>query len=276
MTSQTYLELNDGRRIPQVGLGVFKADDDAAATAVRTAIETGYRHVDTAAIYGNEAGVGKGVRDSGIAREDIFITTKVWNDAQGFEATLKAAEESLSRLKLDYVDLYLIHWPAPSRDLYVDTWRALIRLREEGKVKSIGVSNFTAEHLDRIIAETGIAPVLNQIELHPRFQQTALARADAERGVLTESWSPLGRGAMLDDATIGEIASRLGRTPAQVILRWHVQNGFVVIPKSVTASRIAENFDLFSFELTQEDMARIAGLDDGGGRIGPDPMTAEF
>lgn len=276
MTSQTYLELNDGRRIPQVGLGVFKAEDDAAAAAVRTAIETGYRHVDTAAIYGNEAGVGKGVRDSGIARDEIFITTKVWNDAQGFEATLKAAEESLSRLKLDYVDLYLIHWPAPSRDLYVDTWRALIRLREEGKVKSIGVSNFTAEHLDRIIAETGIAPVLNQIELHPRFQQRALAKADAERGVLTESWSPLGRGAMLDDATIGEIAGRLGRTPAQVILRWHVQNGFVVIPKSVTASRIAENFDLFSFELTQEDMARIAGLDDSGGRIGPDPMTAEF
>ena len=152
----------------------------------------------------------------------------------------------------------------------------MIRLREEGKVKSIGVSNFTAEHLDRIIAETGVAPVLNQIELHPRFQQQALAKANAERGVLTESWSPLGRGAMLDDATIGQIASRLGRTPAQVILRWHVQNGFVVIPKSVTASRIAENFDLFSFELSQEDMALIAGLDDRGGRIGPDPMTAEF
>ena len=216
------------------------------------------------------------MRDSGIAREEIFITTKVWNEAQGFDATLKAAEESLSRLQLDYVDLYLIHWPAPSRDLYVDTWRALIRLREEGKVKSIGVSNFTAEHLDRIIAETGVAPVLNQIELHPRFQQQALAKANAERGVLTESWSPLGRGAMLDDATIGQIASRLGRTPAQVILRWHVQNGFVVIPKSVTASRIAENFDLFSFELSQEDMALIAGLDDRGGRIGPDPMTAEF
>ena len=276
MTSQTYLELNDGRRIPQVGLGVFKAEDDAAATAVRTAIEAGYRHVDTAAIYGNEAGVGKGVRDSGIARDEIFITTKVWNDAQGFDSTLKAAEESLSRLGLEYVDLYLIHWPAPKRDLYVDTWRALIRLREEGRVKSIGVSNFTAEHLDRIIAETGIAPVLNQIELHPRFQQKPLARADAERGVLTESWSPLGRGAMLDDETIGEIASRLGRTPAQVILRWHVQNGFVVIPKSVTASRIRENFDLFSFELTEADMALIASLDDSGGRIGPDPMTAEF
>ncbi|WP_062228364.1 aldo/keto reductase [Aureimonas frigidaquae] len=276
MTSQPYLTMNDGRTIPQLGLGVFKAEDSDAQAAVRTAIETGYRHVDTAAIYGNEAGVGRGVADSGIARDDLFITTKLWNEAQGFDSTLRAAEESLGKLGMDYVDLYLIHWPSPRRDLYVETWRALIRLREEGRVRSIGVSNFTAEHLDRIISETGVTPVLNQIELHPRFQQAALSEANRERDVLTQAWSPLGQGRLLEDAVLTEIAARHGRSPAQVILRWHLQKGFVVIPKSVTPQRIRDNFDVFDFELSQEDMAAVGGLDKADGRIGPDPMKADF
>lgn len=276
MTSQPYLTMNDGRTIPQLGLGVFKAEDSDAQAAVRTAIETGYRHVDTAAIYGNEAGVGRGVADTGIARDDLFITTKLWNEEQGFDSTLRAAEESLGKLGMDYVDLYLIHWPSPRRDLYVETWRALIRLREEGRVRSIGVSNFTAEHLDRIISETGVTPVLNQIELHPRFQQARLAEANRERDVLTQAWSPLGQGRLLEDPVLTEIAARHDRSPAQVILRWHLQKGFVVIPKSVTPQRIRDNFDVFDFELSQEDMAAVGGLDKADGRIGPDPMKADF
>lgn len=274
--TQSIITLHDGKQIPQVGLGVWRTPNDGAANAVSAAIRAGYRHVDTAAIYENEQGVGEGLRQSGASRDQLFITTKLWNADQGFDSTLKAFDASLERLGLDYVDLYLIHWPAPSRDLYVDTWKAFIRLKEEGRAKSIGVSNFTAEHLDRLIRETGEKPVLNQIELHPRFQQQALRDAHAERGIATESWSPLGQGQLLEDPVIDGIARKHAKTPAQIIIRWHVDNGLIVIPKSVTPSRITENFDVSGFELNETDLAAINGMDRKDGRIGPDPMTAAF
>ncbi|MFE8596333.1 aldo/keto reductase [Archangium violaceum] len=276
MSAQTSIQLNDGRSIPQVGLGVWQASNEQAALAVRTALEAGYRHVDTAAIYDNEKGVGEGLRASGVKREEVFITTKLWNNAQGGDSTLKAFDQSLERLGLDYVDLYLIHWPAPRKGLYVESWKALKRLKEEGRARSIGVSNFTAEHLDRIIGETGIVPVLNQIELHPRFQQKALREAHARHNIVTQSWSPLGQGQLLSDPVIGQLAARHKRTPAQVVIRWHIDSGLVVIPKSVTPARIKENLDVFSFRLDAEDMAQIEKLDSANGRIGPDPMTATF
>ncbi|KFA94196.1 aldo/keto reductase [Archangium violaceum] len=276
MSAQTSIQLNDGRSIPQVGLGVWQSSNEQAALAVRTALEAGYRHVDTAAIYDNEKGVGEGLRASGVKREEVFITTKLWNSAQGGDSALEAFDQSLKRLGLDYVDLYLIHWPAPRKGLYVESWKALKRLKEEGRARSIGVSNFTAEHLDRIIGETGIVPVLNQIELHPRFQQKALREAHARHNIVTQSWSPLGQGQLLSDPVIGQLAARHKRTPAQVVIRWHIDNGLVVIPKSVTPARIKENFDVFGFRLDAEDMARIAKLDSANGRIGPDPMTATF
>lgn len=276
MTQQPTVPLNVGKAIPQVGLGVWQTPNDGAAAAVSTAIRAGYRHVDTAAVYENESGVGEGLRQSGVARDELFVTTKVWNADQGFDATLKAFDASLGRLGLDHVDLYLIHWPAPTKGLYVDTWRALVRLKEERRARSIGVSNFTVEHLDRLIAETGVKPVLNQIELHPRFQQRALREAHAQRGIATESWSPLGQGRLLEDAVITRVAEKHGKTPAQVIIRWHVDNGLVVIPKSVTPSRIVANFDVFGFRLDKDDMADIASLDASDGRLGPDPMTAAF
>ncbi|WP_181702458.1 aldo/keto reductase [Chthonobacter albigriseus] len=276
MKDQPFVSLHDGNSIPQVGLGVWQTPNDGAAAAVQAALATGYRHVDTAAIYGNEEGVGQGLRAAGLPRDDVFVTTKVWNDSQGFDSTLKALDDSLTRLGLAYVDLYLIHWPAPRRGQFVDTWRALGRLQAEGRVRSIGVSNFEVEHLDRIIEETGVKPVINQIEVHPRFQQHALRRAHAERGIVTESWSPLGQGKLLADPVIGEIAKKHGKTPAQTIIRWHIDNGLVVIPKSVTPSRIRENFDVFGFTLDKDDLARIAALDAPDGRIGPNPMTATF
>lgn len=274
--TQSIITLHNGKQIPQVGLGVWRTPNDGAANAVSTAIRAGYRHVDTAAIYENEQGVGDGLRQAGATRDQLFITTKLWNADQGFDSTLRAFDASLQRLGLDYVDLYLIHWPAPSRDLYVETWKAFIRLKEEGRAKSIGVSNFTAEHLDRLIRETGVKPVLNQIELHPRFQQEALREAHAERGIATESWSPLGQGQLLEDRVIGEIAQKHAKTPAQIVIRWHIDSGLIVIPKSVTPSRITENFNVFDFELDETDLAAIAGLDRNDGRIGPDPMTAAF
>lgn len=274
--TQTHLTFNDGRTIPQVGLGVWQTPNDDAAMVVKTALDTGYRHIDTAAAYRNEKGVGEGIRASGLSRDEVFVTTKLWNDNQGYDATLVAAEKSLGRLGLDHLDLYLIHWPAPKKGLFVETWKAFVRLKEEGRVKSIGVSNFAAEHLDRIIGETGVAPAINQIELHPRFQQRALREANAERGVLTQSWSPLGQGQLLADPVIAAIAAKHGRTPAQVIIRWHVDSGLVVIPKSVTPARIVQNFGVFDFQLDAEDKAAIAGLDTDGGRIGPDPLTAAF
>lgn len=272
---QPKIELNDGHRIPQIGLGVWQTPNNEAAPAVRKALEVGYRHIDTAAIYENEEGVGEGLRQSGVARGDIFLTTKLWNDRQSYDAALRAFDESLKRLGTDYVDLYLIHWPSPHRGTYVEAWKALIELKKQGRARSIGVSNFCEAHLDRIIDETGEKPVLNQIELHPDFQQKALRAVHGRLGIHTESWSPLGQGKLIAHPEIGRIAKRLGKTPAQVIIRWHLDNGLIVIPKSVTPSRIEENFQVFDFTLDAEAEAAMAELD-GPNRVGPDPMTAKF
>ncbi|MDR7030098.1 aldo/keto reductase [Rhizobium rosettiformans] len=276
MTDQLFITLNDGARIPQVGLGVWQTPNDEAAPAVKAALDAGYRHVDTAAVYENEEGVGEGIRQSGLSRSDIFLTTKLWNNDQGYEQTLKAFEASLKRLGTDYVDLYLIHWPSAHRGLFVDTWKALVKLKEEGRAKSIGVSNFYPEHIEKIVAETGVTPVINQIELHPDFQQRETRAFHEKHKIATQSWSPLGQGKLLGHPVIAEIAQKLGRTPAQVIIRWHIDNGLVVIPKSVTPSRIVENFKVFDFQLSPEDLQKLNGLDDAGARIGPDPKTASF
>lgn len=268
--AQPVVQLSDGNLIPQLGLGVLHASEKDVRTAVSHALQVGYRHIDTAAIYDNEEGVGAGIRDSGLKREEVFVTTKIWNAAQGFEAAGEALEESLQRLQMEYVDLLLIHWPTPAKNLFVDTWRALIQAKGQGKVRSIGVSNFNPDHLQRLIAETGVTPVLNQIELHPLFQQSELRRCNDELHIRTQAWSPLGQGAALVNPVIAEIAASHERTPAQVIIRWHVQLGNVVIPKSVTPARIEENIKVFDFELTAADMTAIQSLDSGG-RIGPDP-----
>ncbi|HKT54065.1 MAG TPA: aldo/keto reductase [Caulobacteraceae bacterium] len=273
MTAQPMITLNDARRMPQLGLGVWQTPADETASVVKSALEAGYRLVDTAAVYGNEVGVGEGLRTAGLSSDDVFVTTKLWNESQGFERTQRAFEKSLRRLGLDQVDLYLIHWPAPGQDLYLESWRALIQLQKEGLTKSIGVSNFAVEHLRRIIDETGVVPVVNQIELHPSFQQAPLRAFHAEHGIATESWSPLGRGAALSDPVLARIAAKHGRTPAQIVLRWHLDLGLVVIPKSVRPQRIAENFAVFDFHLDEADMTAIAGLDDPAGRMGPDPLA---
>jgi len=267
------LTLNDGRTMPQVGLGVWQTPPEVTGGVVRTAIETGYRAIDTAAAYVNEAGVGEGLRASGVAREEIFVTTKLWNSHHGYDETLAAFDESLERLGLGYVDLYLIHWPVPSQGRYIDSWRAMVQLQEEGRVGSIGVSNFMVEHLRRIIGETGAIPAVNQVELHPKFQQTDLRAFHAGQGILTESWSPLGQGQILRHPVIARVAARHGKTPAQAVIRWHIDSGLAVIPKSVHAERIAENFEVFDFQLDGEDMAAIAALDDPSGRMGFDPVT---
>jgi 2,5-diketo-D-gluconate reductase A len=271
MVQQTHIRLNDGVQIPQIGFGVWQVDNALAPKAVKAAIEAGYRSIDTAAIYGNEDGVAAGIRAADVPREQLFITTKLWNDRHGARSALAAFEESLKRLRVEYVDLYLIHWPTPRANLYVETWRALTEIKSSGRAKSVGVSNFKIAHLERLIGETGIMPSVNQIELHPRFQQKAQREFHAKHGIVTESWSPLGQGRVMKDPLIAGIADKHGRTPAQVALRWHIQNGLVAIPKSVTPSRIAENFNVFNFELTEDEMAKIATLDNSRGRIGPDP-----
>lgn len=276
MTNQPLIAFHDGHSIPQVGLGVWQTPPDIAAPTVRTALAAGYRHIDTASGYDNEQGVGEGIRASGLDRKDVFVTTKLRNSDQGYDSTLRAFEGSLKKLGTDYVDLYLIHWPSPHRGLYEETWKAFVRIREEGRARSIGVSNFYPVHLERIIGETGVVPVLNQIELHPDFQQKAAREAHAKLNIVTESWSPLGQGRFLSNPVIGEIARKHGKTPAQVIIRWHMDSGLVVIPKSVTPSRIEENFKVVDFKLDADDMAAIAPLDNSAGRIGSDPMTATF
>jgi 2,5-diketo-D-gluconate reductase A len=273
-TAVPQLEFNDGHSIPQLGFGVFQVPPEDTVDVVRHALKTGYRHIDTAAAYKNEAGVGEAIRDSGLNRDEVFVTTKLFNTDQGHDSALKAFDKSLDRLGLEYVDLYLIHWPAPDRGKYVETWRAFAQFHREGRARSIGVSNFLPEHLEKIIDATGVTPALNQIELHPQLQQPELRRFHEEHGILTEAWSPLGQGAILDDETIKEIASAHERTVAQVVLRWHLQLGNVVIPKSVTPKRIEENFELFDFELSEDDMAAIARLDRGE-RTGPDPSSFE-
>ncbi|MEE1794513.1 aldo/keto reductase [Streptomyces sp. BE308] len=274
MSQVPSITLNNGLEMPQLGFGVWQVPDDEAAKAVATAIESGYRSIDTAAIYENEVGTGKAIAASGVARDELFVTTKLWNSEQGYDSTLRAFDASLDKLGLDYVDLYLIHWPLPATDRYVDTYKALETIYADGRAKAIGVSNFLPEHLDRLLGETSVVPVINQIELHPQLQQAESRALHAEHGIATEAWSPLGQGkGLLEVPTVVAVAQKHGRTPAQAVLRWHIQTGNVVIPKSVTPSRIVENLDVFGFELDADDLAAFAALDEGK-RLGPDP--AEF
>ncbi|MFD3611005.1 aldo/keto reductase [Streptomyces atroolivaceus] len=272
MSTVPTVTLNNGVTIPQLGFGVFQVPDDETTAAVTDALEAGYRSIDTAAVYGNEAGVGRALAESGLAREEFFVTTKLWNADQGYDSTLAAFDASLAKLGLDHVDLYLIHWPTPARELYVDTWRALEKLLADGRIRAAGVSNFQPAHLRRLREESSLVPAVNQIELHPGLQQSELRAVHAESGIATEAWSPLAQGALLDDEVIVSLAGRHGKTPAQVVLRWHLQLGNVVIPKSVTPARIRQNIDVFDFELSDTDMGAIAGLDRGM-RTGPDPDT---
>ncbi|GAA2434369.1 aldo/keto reductase [Mycolicibacterium llatzerense] len=269
------LTLNDGTSIPVVGLGVWQTPAEDTERAVTAALHAGYRHIDTAAAYGNEAGVGRAVAASGIPREDIYVVTKLWNSEQGYEKTLAAFDASIAQLGLDYLDLYLIHWPTPAQNLFVDTFKAFAHLRDQGRIRAIGVSNFEPVHLKLLIDATGIVPAVNQIELHPRLPQAELRETHARYGIATEAWSPLGQGSMLQDPIITAIAERHGKTPAQVLIRWHIQLGNIVIPKSVNPDRIASNFHVFDFELSEADIASIATLDNGT-RLGPDPRTFNF
>jgi 2,5-diketo-D-gluconate reductase A len=271
-TDVPHIPLTGGVEIPQLGFGVFQVPPKDTAEVATRALLAGYRHLDTAAAYGNEAGVGQAIHAAGLDRGEVFITTKCFNDDHGYEQAKRAFKASLERLETEYVDLYLIHWPVPAHDLYLETWKAFIELREQGVVRAIGVSNFNPPHLERLIAETGVTPAVNQVELHPRFQQTGLRREHEDLGIVTEAWSPLAQGRVLDDPAITEIAEAHARTPAQVVIRWHLQLGNVVIPKSVTPERIEANFDVFGFELGPEEMAAIDGLD-AGERTGPDPET---
>ncbi len=274
MADQTepMVTLNNGVSMPQFGLGVFQTPPETTAEIVRLAVDMGYRAVDTASMYRNEEGVGDALED----RTDVFITTKLGNSDHGFDATLHAFDQSARKLRRATVDLYLIHWPRPRVDRYVDSWKGLVHLEREGRIRSIGVSNFNRDHLERIIGETGVTPSVNQIELHPRFQQESLRAFHDERGIRTESWSPLGRGAILGDPTIVGVATKHGRTPAQVVIRWHIDSNLIVIPKSVHPDRLKENIGALDFRLDEDDMRRIRTLDSPNGRIGPDPESASF
>ncbi|WP_097869829.1 aldo/keto reductase [Streptomyces sp. rh34] len=274
MSQVPSITLNNGLDMPQLGFGVWQVPDDEAERAVATAIETGYRSIDTAAVYENETGTGKAIAASGVARDELFVTTKLWNGEQGHDRALRAFDASLDKLGLDYVDLYLIHWPVPAKDAYTETYQALEKILADGRAKAIGVSNFHPEHLKRLLAETSVVPAVNQIELHPQLQQAELRAFHADHGIATEAWSPLGQGkGLLEVPTVVAIAQKHGRTPAQAVLRWHLQTGNIAIPKSVTPSRIEENLDVFGFELDADDLAAFAALDEGK-RLGPDP--AEF
>jgi 2,5-diketo-D-gluconate reductase A len=279
MTSSTNripnITLNDGETIPQLGFGVFQVPPEDTAEVATRALLAGYRHIDTAAAYGNEAGVGQALHAAGLERDEVFITTKCPNDDHGYEQAMRALKGSLDHLEMEHVDLYLIHWPVPAHDKYVETWKAFIDLQAQGLVRSIGVSNFEPEHLERLISETGVTPAVNQIELHPRLQQTGLRHELAELGIATEAWSPLAQGGVLDDPEITGIAEAHEKTPAQAVIRWHLQLGNIVIPKSVTPERIIENLEVFDFHLSEAEMASSASIDalDAGERTGPDPNT---
>jgi 2,5-diketo-D-gluconate reductase A len=266
------VELNNGVRIPQFGFGVFQIPPEETARTVRTALEAGYRHLDTAQMYRNEEGVGAGIAESGVAREDVFVTTKLANDAHGHDNAITALEGSLRRLGFEYVDLYLIHWPLPHKDNYVRTWLGFEDILRAGKARAIGVSNFRPAHLDRLAEETSVVPAVNQIELHPALQQTELRAYHQEHGIATEAWSPLAQAEVLDDPVLTDLAGKHGRTAAQVVLRWHIQLGTIVFPKSSSPERIKQNIDVFGFELDDEDMTVIGKLDSGR-RTGPDPDT---
>jgi 2,5-diketo-D-gluconate reductase A len=270
MTSIPAVSLNDGNRIPQLGFGVYKIPDAETADAVVSALDAGYRHIDTASFYENERGVGEGIRRSGLDRDDVFITTKVWWDQNGYDSTLRSFDASLDRLGFDTVDLFLIHWPAPKHDKYVETWRALERIRDEGRARSIGVANFHVHHLERLARETDTVPAVNQVELHPWLPQNEVRAYGAEHGIVTEAWSPLARGRILGDPTLDALAAKHGVSAAQVVIRWQLQLGNVVIPKSVSPERIRQNLDVFSFTLDDADLAAIATLASGE-RTGRDP-----
>ncbi len=276
MTSSTTdvpnIALSDGETIPQLGFGVFQIPPADTLEATLNAFNAGYRHIDTAKAYNNEAEVGQAIHAAGLRRDEVFITTKCFNDDHGHDQAKRALKTSLGKLDMEHVDLYLIHWPVPSQDKYLETWQAFIELQQEGLVRSIGVSNFNQPHLERIISETGVTPVVNQIELHPYLQQAGLRREHADRGIITEAWSPLAQGAVLEDPAILQVAEAHDKTAGQVVLRWHIQLGNVVFPKSVTPERIVENFDIFDFSLSDDEMAAIDALD-AGQRIGPDPDT---
>lgn len=268
--NQPMMTLNDGRSMPQMGVGVWQMPAEITADTLGHALRIGYRLIDGAAMYGNEAGMGQAVRDSGLPRDEVFVTSKLWNDQQGRDRTLRAFDASMARLGLDWLDLYLIHWPAPQQDLYVETWRTLVELRDEGRVKSIGVANFQPPHLQRLIDETGVTPALNQIELHPTFAQPGLRAENARLGIVTQSWAPLGQTHDFEAAAVQAIAARLGASAAQVIIAWHLAHGLSVIPKSQNPARLRQNFEALDLQLTAEDIAGIDAIAQRP-RQGPDP-----
>lgn len=272
-TNQPYLTFHDGNRAPQLGFGTWQLKPEETVPAIQAAVETGYRSIDTAYIYHNETEVGQAIAQCGVPRSELFVATKVWNNRHGHDSTKSAFQESLDRMQLDYVDLYLIHWPVPKQKQYLQAWEALIQLRDEGRAKSIGVCNFQISHLQQLLDGTGVMPAVNQIELHPHFQQPELRAYHKSHGIQTEAWSPLGRGQILRDPVILELAHAHQSTAAQITLRWHIQMGHMVIPKSAHAARIRENFGIWNLHLTDAEMGRIASLDDPDGRIGPDPET---
>jgi 2,5-diketo-D-gluconate reductase A len=270
--SQPMVSLNDGAAMPQFGLGVFQTPPDETARVVKMAVDEGYRSVDTASMYRNEEGVGEALH----GRTDVFVTTKLGNSDHGYDEAMRAFDQSIKKLRRDTLDLYLIHWPRPRVDRYVESWKALVRLQKDKRIRSIGVSNFNPDHLERIIGETGVTPSVNQVELHPRFQQKSLRAFHDKHGIKTESWSPIGRGGLLSESTLVEIAAKHKKTPAQVVIRWHLERGLIVIPKTVRLERLKENIGAFDFTLDDDDMKRIEALDSSGGRMGPDPATATF
>jgi 2,5-diketo-D-gluconate reductase A len=274
-SSTPSVPLNDGHSIPALGFGVFKVPPSDTEQAVSTALQAGYRHIDTAAVYGNERETGRAVAESGVPRDELYLVTKLWNSEQGYDSTLAAFDVSMERLGIDYLDLYLIHWPMPKLNKFIDTFKALAQLRDQGRIRSIGVSNFEPEHINALVDATGIVPAVNQVELHPRLPQTELRELHGRLGIATEAWGPLGQGSLLTDRAVTAVAEARHRTPAQVLIRWHLQLGNIVIPKSVNPERIASNFDVFDFELSENDIASISALDDGN-RLGPDPRTFDF
>ncbi|WMT89747.1 aldo/keto reductase [Pelagibacterium sp. H642] len=276
MSQQTFIELSDGNRIPQVGLGTWQLSSTSMPAVIDAALAAGYRHFDTAYAYRNESALGDALKASGVERSELFVTSKLPNGRHGYDETLRTFDETMANLGLDTLDLYLIHWPMPQTGNFVDTFKAFISLKEQGRISSIGVSNFHQPHLEKLIAETGVVPVVNQIELSPVFQQKALRAFNDKHGIRTESWSPLGKGRVLDNSTIAAIAEKHGKTAGQVVIRWHIENGFIVIPKSANPERIAENFAVFDFALDEDDMDRIGRMDDAGGRTGVNPDEGEF
>ena len=274
--NQKFITLNDGMKIPTIGFGTWRVTDAEAPKVLDQAFGAGYRLIDTASMYSNEVGIGKALKETSLSREEIFLTTKVWNSDHGYDATLRAMDKSLTNLKTPYVDLYLIHWPGVNSEKYIPTWKALNRLRQEGIARSIGVSNFTAEQIERLIVETGIVPAVNQIELHPYFQQKELRSFHEKHKIVTEAWSPLARGDLFTDEVIVELTKKYNKTPAQIVLRWHYENGIIAIPKSSSPARMLENLDIFNFHFEASDLEKISRIDDINGRTGANPLTADF